>query len=165
MENMLIISVLAKNRFGALTRVSNVFSRRGVNIKQITAGETTTKGISRITILVTGDDLDYKQLDKQLKKIEDVVDAVILPMEKAITKELLLVKIKYTNDSLKLIQDKLFECSGKIVSFDSEVLVGQIVGSSRRIDNFLQEIKDFKIIEMCRSGVTALDVSNKTFNI
>ena len=90
MENMLIISVLAKNRFGALTRVSNVFSRRGVNIKQITAGETTTKGISRITILVTGDDLDYKQLDKQLKKIEDVVDAVILPMEKAITKELLL---------------------------------------------------------------------------
>ena len=165
MEEMMIISVLVKNRFGALTRVSNVFSRRGINIKQLTVSELSTPSISRITILTSGEDLDYKQLDKQLKKIEDVYDAVIMPQDKTLSKELLLVKIKYTPQSLRTIQDVLFESSGKIVTFDEHMLIGQIVGSGRRIDEFLAASTQFDVLEICRSGVTALDLSHQTFNI
>lgn len=165
-DNRIIISVLAKNKKGALVRVSNVFTRRGINIKQLTVAEGRNPEISRITILITDDgDLDHKQLDKQLRKIEYVLDAVILPYEKTISKELLLVKIKYNLDELKELQETLFDWSGKIISFDADCLVGQIVASNGQINEFLDKIKGLNIVEISRSGVTALDISHKTFNI
>ncbi len=165
MEEYKIISVLVKNRFGVLTRVSNVFSRRGVNIKQLTVAETTTPGVSRITILVVAGDTDFSQFDKQLMKIEDVKAAVTLDYDDAISRELLLVKFKYDKSNQSAIQEHLQKFSAKIISFDSEVIVGRMEGSTRRIDEFICGSKDYEIVEMSRSGVTALDKLNKTFRI
>ncbi len=163
-DNRVVVSVLVKNRQGALLRVSNVFTRRGINIKQLTVAETRNPDYSRITVLVIDDgNFDHWHITTQLNKVEYVVDAVILPYEKTISKELLLIKIAYTEKELKDLQEVLFDHSGKIISFDSKNLVGQIVGSNAKIDTFLQKIAKFKIVEICRSGVTALDISHKTF--
>lgn len=164
-DNRVIVSVLVKNQRGALMRVSNVFSRRGVNILQLTVAENTDPEISRITVLINDDgELDHKQIDKQLRKIEYVIDAVIMPYEKTISKELLLVKIRYENSSMKELQEKLFECSGKIISFDNNTLIGQIVASNGQINEFLQDMENFDIVEMSRSGVTALELQHTTFD-
>ncbi|MFI3114628.1 MAG: acetolactate synthase small subunit [Clostridia bacterium] len=164
-DNRVIVSVLVKNQRGALMRVSNVFSRRGVNILQLTVAENTNPEISRITVLINDDgELDHKQIDKQLRKIEYVIDAVIMPYEKTISKELLLVKIRYENSSMKELQEKLFECSGKIISFDNNTLIGQIVASNGQINEFLQDMENFDIVEMSRSGVTALELQHTTFD-
>lgn len=163
-DNRVVVSVLVKNKQGALVRVSSVFSRRAVNIKQLTVAETSNPEISRITILVTDDgELDHKQIDKQLRKIEYVIDAVILPYEKTISKELLLVKINYCKEKLKEVQEKLFDFSGKIVAFDETSLTGQIVASNGQIDEFLLEMQTFDVVEISRSGVTALGLEDKTF--
>lgn len=164
MDNRIIISVLVNNKKGALMRVSNVFTRRGINIRQLTVAEGTSAEISRITIQISDDgDLDHKQLDKQLRKNEDVLDAVILKYADTISKELLLVKLNYSAEMLKQISEKLFEYSGKILSFDDKCLIGQIVASSHHIDAFLNEISNFDLIESSRSGVTSLDINHKTF--
>lgn len=166
MDNRIIVSVLVNNKRGALMRVSNVFTRRGINIRQLTVAEGRNSQISRITIQVDDDgDLDHKQLDKQLRKNEDVLDAVILKYEDTISRELLLVKMNYSAELLKQISEKLFEYSGKILSFDDKCLIGQIVASSHHIDTFLNEISNFDIVEISRSGVTSLDIAHKTFII
>ncbi len=164
-DNRVIVSVLVKNKRGALMRVSNVFSRRGVNILQLTVAENTDPEISRITVLINDDgELDHKQIDKQLRKIEYVIDAVIMPYETTISKELLLVKIRYEISSMKELQEKLFASSGKIISFDNDTLIGQIVASNGQINEFLQNLEGFDIVEMSRSGVTALQLQNSTFD-
>lgn len=157
MEDLKIITMSIKNRFGALTRVSNVFARRGINIRQLTTAETTTEGLSRITILTTDVNADFEQLKKQLNKIEDVVEAVVLDYKNSISKEILLVRFKYEKSNLELIQERIFQYSGKIVSFNTKSLVIQIVAGPKKIDRFLQEIKEFEMIEMSRSGTTSID--------
>lgn len=160
MEDLKIITMSIKNKFGALTRVSNVFARRGINIRQLTTAETTTEGISKITILTTDVNADFEQLKKQLNKIEDVVEAVVLDYKNSISKEVLLIRFKYEKSNLELIQEKIFSYSGRIVSFNTHSLVVQIVAGPKKVDRFLKEInglKDFEILEMSRSGTTSLD--------
>lgn len=163
-DNRVIVSVLVKNRQGALMRVSSVFTRRSINIKQLTVAETLNPEISRITILIIDDGtFDYWHINSQLQKVEYVMDSVILPYGDTICEELLLIKIAYKEEHLKEIQDILFSFSGKIVSFDKTNLVGEIVASNERIDEFLYVIDKFNVVERCRSGVTALNQLHKTF--
>lgn len=163
-DNRIIISVLVKNKKGALVRVSNVFTRRGVNIKQLTVAENTNPEVSRITILISDDgDLDHKQLDKQLRKIEYVLDAVILPYKDTISEELLLIKFNYTEESLRQLQKTLFEYSGKIVTFDKRRILGEIVATNEKINEFLAAVEGYDIVEISRSGVTAVDGRHETF--
>lgn len=156
MEELKVISILAKNKFGALTRVANVFARRGINIKQLTAAETTTDGVSKITILTTDVNADFFQLEKQLNRIEDVKGAITMDYSKSISKEIILIRVGYNESNLEQIQDILFAFSGKIVSFNTESLVGQVVGNTKNIEKFLDAIKEFNITEMSRSGITSL---------
>ncbi|MFI3226371.1 MAG: acetolactate synthase small subunit [Clostridia bacterium] len=163
-DNRVIVSVLVKNKKGALMRVSNVFSRRGINIRQLTVAENTNPEISRISILIEDDgDLDHKQIDKQLRKIEYVIEAVIVPYNEAISKELLLIKFNYTNETLGKLQKKLFEFGGKIIAFDNKRLLGEIVDSNERINEVLVAMQDFDVVEISRSGVTAVDGRHETF--
>ncbi len=165
MEDLKVVSILVKDRCGVLTRVSNVFARRGVNIKQLTVSETTTEYVARITILTDGNGVDIAQLQKQLKKIEDVQDAIILDYEQTISSEILLVRVQYTQEDLEQIQEMIIDYNGRIVTFNTETVVGRIVGSTTKIDEFIHKIRAFQIIEMSRSGITSLDKSGTIFHI
>lgn len=161
-----LFSVLVKNRFGAMMRVSNVFSRRGINIRKIVVEETYDPEISVISLMVTGDDMDTVQLDKQLQKIEDVVDCSVVPVESELSEyetEMLCVKILRKKVNQEEIEKFFFDRMVKILYVDEENITARMVGSSDEIDKFIKDICDFKILEMFRSRVSALDYINKTF--
>ena len=92
-----VFSILVSNRFGVLTRVSSMFTRRGFNIDTLTVGETESPEFSRITISMRGDEYSKTQIIKQLSKLHDVKQVQIMERDETVTRELLLIKIK--NDS------------------------------------------------------------------
>ncbi|MDR2655177.1 MAG: acetolactate synthase small subunit [Oscillospiraceae bacterium] len=154
-----VLSLLVSNHFGVLNRVTSIFSRRTCNIVSLTVAETLNPEISRITILIEAD-LDMGlQLEKILQKQEDVIKAEIFPVTELISRELLLIKIKY--DNLYLLENRLDElkqqCSPKVID-RTESTVTILVSSERsRINQFILDMRDFNIIELCRTGVASLN--------
>lgn len=158
MKSQQIISLLVHNHPGVLLRVTSLFTRRGFNIDSLTVSETNDTDYSRMTIVIQGDDFTAKQFINQALKIDDVKKAVILNSD-AVCAELMLIKVK-GNDVSKITaiaQEKgltVKDISGDIVTILA-------VGSS---DEELQQIStyfsDFDIIELVRTGLTALQKGN-----
>jgi len=154
-----ILSLLVSNHFGVLTRVTNLFSRRGFNIKELTVGETRDPALSRITILTEGDERTVEQIKKQLAKLEDVKVVAAFPREDTVSRELLLVKVKCGDDrpeSLKTIEER----GGKILDVSDGSAVAEYTGSTEEIDNFIAGLGE--VLELCRTGVTALQTGKAT---
>lgn len=152
-----VISVYVDNTFGVLTRVTSMFTRRGFNIDSLTVGETEDLKYSRITITMSGDELARAQLISQLKKLHNVKKVEFLGGETTIERELMLIKIK--NDA-KTRQDVLASVNifrAKIIDYSPTALCIEITGDSSKIDAFIDVIKPIGIIEMCRTGVVALE--------
>lgn len=90
----LILSILVHNSAGVLTRVSGLFSRRGYNIDSLTVGPTSNEGISRMTVVAHGNQQILEQIEKQLRKLEDVLEVFALPIETSVYRELVLIKVE-----------------------------------------------------------------------
>jgi acetolactate synthase-1/3 small subunit len=156
MDKKHTISVLVENKFGVLARVAGLFSGRGYNISSLTVNETHDPSISKMTIVTSGDDAILEQIDKQLNKLIDVIKVTDLTGSKFIERELALIKVKAPCDKrAEIIQvTEIFE--GKIISVHKEELGIEIQGRAEKIDNFIQLISDFEIIEIARSGRVAM---------
>lgn len=151
------ISVLVANRFGVLARVAGLFSGRGYNISSLTVNETNDPHVSKMTIVTTGDDAVLEQIDKQLRKLVDVIRVDDLTGMRFIERELALFKIKADTPDAKsqLIQlVQIFE--GTFVSVHPGEFGVEISGRSDKIDNFMNMVAEFGIIEMARSGRVAI---------
>jgi acetolactate synthase-1/3 small subunit len=151
------ISVLVENKFGVLARVAGLFSGRGYNISSLTVNETNDPAISKMTIVTSGDAAILEQIDKQLRKLIDVIRVEDLTGYHFVERELALFKIKADTPERKaeLIQIvQLF--SGTFVSVHPGEFGVEISGRSDKIDNFMEMVKDFGIIEMARSGRVAI---------
>lgn len=151
------ISVLVANRFGVLARVAGLFSGRGYNITSLTVHETEDPQYSKMTIVTTGDDAVLEQIDKQLRKLIDVVDVTDLTGSRFVEREMALLRLKTATreEQTQLIQ--LVEIfNGTIVSVSKGELGVEIAGKSDRIDNFVELVRDFGILEMARSGRVAI---------
>ncbi len=151
------ISVLVANRFGVLARVAGLFSGRGYNIKSLTVHETADSRYSRMTIVTLGDEAILEQIDKQLRKLEDVLEVDDLTGRRFVEREIALIKIKTASreEQSQLIQlVGIFD--GKIVSVSLGELAVELTGRSDRIDNFISLVRDFGIIDMARSGRVAI---------
>lgn len=155
-----VLSLLVSNHFGVLTRVTNLFSRRGFNIKSLAVGETERPSLSRITILTDGDENKSDQIQKQLNKLYDVKQTFALPTDALILRELLLIKLKNTDETALLT---LLEKSGakKLAEADS-FLIAELTGPRKEIDAFVKQAEPFGILEMCRTGEAALENSKNT---
>jgi len=147
-----ILSVLVSNHFGVLTRVTNLFSRRGYNIKGLSVGETEDPKYSRITIITEGDEQMLVQIKHQLLKLHDVKAASVLPFEESVSRELLIIK---TRDS-KQVRDYLAKPLCTVLDESEGCLVVEITGESEEINNFICEMRTHGILEICRTGVIAL---------
>lgn len=147
-----ILSVLVSNHYGVLTRVTNLFGRRGYNIKGLSVGETENPNYSRITIITEGDEQLLIQIQKQLSKLHDVKAAKVLPFDESISRELLLVKVKKSDILYSKIKN--FPCT--ILDDDNECTIIEVTGDSEIIEKFINKIKDLGILEISRTGVTAL---------
>lgn len=151
-----IISVLVENKFGVLAHIAGLFSSRGFNIDSLTVGETQDPTVSRMTIVVTGDDRTLEQVEKQLNKLIDVIKVQDLTQEKHVERELILIKINCTPQTRSEIIQIANIFNARIVDFTRKSIVVELVGSQDKITAFIDLVKVFGIRELSRTGRIAI---------
>ena len=151
-----VFQLLADNTSGVLSRISGLFSRRGYNIESITAGATADPRYSRITIVASGDELILDQIEKQLLKLEDVLDIKKLEPGMSVTRELILVKIRAKDNERQPIMNVTEIFHGKIVDVAHDSMVIELVGHQDKLDAFLDLLDGYEILELARTGITGL---------
>lgn len=161
-----VVSAIVENKPGVLHSVSNLFRRRNFNIESITVGATEERDLSRITITVTADEKTLDQVVKQLDKLVDVVGVAELEPDSIVTRELALVKInvpssKERSDAINCVQ--VFR--GRVVDVSPDSLMVEITGTSDKIDAFVNLMRTFGIIELARTGITALSRGARAVSI
>lgn len=157
------ISILVANKFGVLARVAGLFSGRGYNISSLTVNETDDPAFSKMTIVTVGDEQILEQIDKQLRKLVDVVKVDDRTGGRFIERELALFKIRADTPESKsqLIQlVQIFE--GTFVSVHPGEFGVEISGRSDKIDNFMSMVSEFGILDMARSGRVAISRDEET---
>lgn len=156
------LAVLVRNQFGVLNRVTSMFRRRQFNISALTVSETESAEFSRITVVFDGDERNKQQLINQLYKLPDVCSASELNNDNSVSCELMLIKMEnsaQTRDDI-LTAAKAFEA--KIVDYSREAVIFQLTAESRRIDDFINLMRDYKILEICRTGCVSLEKGAST---
>ncbi|MDD4895081.1 MAG: acetolactate synthase small subunit [Candidatus Omnitrophica bacterium] len=151
-----IISVLVENKFGVLTRVAGLFSARGFNINSLTVGETEDPTVSRMTIVVKGDDKTLDQVKKQLNKLIDIITVKDLTKKGFIDRELLLFKIKVNAENKAKVAGYLDKHHAKILHSGANSITVEFVGDPERVLKLLDELKEYSISDMVRTGRIAL---------
>ena len=155
--NKFVIAVYVENRFGVLTRVTSMFTRRGFNIDALTVGETESPAYSRITISMSGDGYARDQMINQLRKLFNVKKVEVLEPEHSINRELMLMKVKNSSENRQDILSAVDIFRSKIIDYSTEALCIEITGDPSKIDAFVEIMKPFGIIELCRTGIVALE--------
>ena len=150
------ISVVVQNRFGVLTRIAGLFSGRGFNIDTLNVGPTQNDKISRMTIVVVGNDQVLEQVVKQLKKLVDVLEVHDFKDGDVIDRELILLRVKATAAARPEVMQICDIFRAKIVDVQSSSLSIEVTGDESKIDKFLQLMKPFGVLELSRTGRIAL---------
>ena len=150
------IAILVNNQFRVLNRVTSMFRRRQFNITSLTVSETESEEFSRITVQSEGDEIKKEQLINQLYKLPDVVSIAELDNLDTVNRELLLIKVKNDPNVRGEVSAASDAYEGKIVDYTKDSIIIQMIGDSRKIDNFVTLMKDFGILEICRTGVVSL---------
>ena len=150
------ISVLVENRFGVLAHISGLFSARGFNIDSLAVGETEDPTISRMTIVVSGDDRTLEQVTKQLNRLIDVIRVEDLSNRDFIDRELLLFKIETTSKNKDEVKKILKETSAKIIDERKSILTVEVSGSKEDINTLFERLAKYRIKELVRTGRIAL---------
>jgi len=156
------ISVLVENKFGALARIAGLFSGRGYNIESLTVNHTHDPNLSRMTIVTKGTDEVLEQIEKQLNKLVDVVDVTDLNASDYLELELAIIKVRTTALTRVAIVQLVELFHGYIPNVNKDELCIAISGSPQKIEHFLTLISDFKIIEIARTGSTAVTRASGT---
>ena len=156
-----IIAVYVENKSGVLTRVAGMFTRRGFNIDTLTVGETERQEYSRITICMQGDAYAKEQLVNQLKKLM-VVKKVEVLEDEPIKRELMLIKVKNDSANRSEIMTAVDVFRASVIDYSPESMCMEVTGNPSKIDAFVKLMQPFGILEMCRTGIVALDRGVKT---
>jgi acetolactate synthase-1/3 small subunit len=150
------ISALVENKFGVLARVAGMISGRGYNIETLNVAPTHDAALSRITLVLKGDDAALDLCAKQLRKLVNVVEVDDFKEEQAVARELVLVKVRAdskTRPEILQIQD-IFRA--KIVNMSAETLMIEATGDEDKVDAFLRLLEPFGVIDLARTGRLAL---------
>ena len=156
------ISVLLEDKPGALARIATMFARRGFNIDSLAVGPTEIPEISRMTIVVNVDELPLEQVTKQLNKLVEVLKIVELEEGAAVSRELVLIKIKADVASRSQIIEIVQLFRGKTVDVHNDSLVIEATGSPDKLAALLEMLKPYGIRELVQSGVVALGRGSKS---
>ena len=149
------ISVLVENKFGVLARVSGMFSGRGFNIDTLNVAPTHDASLSRITAVLKGDDSALDLCIKQLRKLVNVVDVVDFTEGQAVSRELVLIKVKADSKTRSEIMQISDIFRTKIVNVSHESLIIEMTGDDAKVVAFLKLIEPFGILELARTGALA----------
>ena len=160
-NNKFVIAVYVDNQAGVLTRVTGMFTRRGFNIDALTVGETERPEYSRITICMSGDKYVQEQLINQLKKLL-VVKKVEVLSEEPIKRELMLIKVKNEAQFRQEIMTAVDVFRASVIDYSTEGMCIEVTGNPSKIDAFVKLMQPFGILEMCRTGIVALERGSAT---
>ena len=152
-----VISLLVDNSNGVLARVASLFCRRGFNIDSLTVSATNDPAVSRITVTITSDDKALKQLILQTERLEVTRQVFVLDGEKSLERELLLLKVASDVHNRSELRELASIYKAKIIDLSPDSMVFELIGKPDKIDAFLKMFTDYKILEQCRTGVTALE--------
>ena len=151
-----VFSLLVDNNPGVLSRVSGLFSRRGYSIDSITAGVTADPRFTRITIVASGDELILSQIEKQVRKLEDVIEIKVLHPEDSEYRELIMVKVRANKTERTEIISVADIFRAKIVDVEKDSLMVELTGNGSKVDAFLELLEGYEILELARTGITGL---------
>ena len=157
MEKKEVLSVLVDNHSGVLARVASLFGRRGYNIDSLTVSATNDPHISRITIVVSGDEAVISQIISQNRKLVENRDIFALNENRSLLREILLVKLAAKESKSNDIREVADTYRAEIVDISVDHMIVELTGAPTKIDAFLEVIKEYDILEMCRTGITALE--------
>ena len=160
--NRYTIAILVRNQFGVLNRITSMFRRRQFNISCLTVSETESAEYSRITVLFGGDEGNKNQLVNQLYKLPDVISIKEFDNENTVSCELLLIKVVNCAENREEIRAAADAFNAKTVDYTKKSIVMQLTDSRRRIDDFINLMRDFNILEICRTGIVSLERGEST---
>ena len=161
MNEKFSVSILVTNQPGVMTRIASLFSQRDFNVDTFTSGKTENNKYARITITASGDSRKKDQMLKQLSKLYDVKNVELMHPENTILRELLIVKIGATGEKLREVLDASSVFRSKVVDMSPGSVCVELTGETSKIDAFLNYIKDYDILEFCRTGLIAVERGKK----
>ena len=156
-----VISLLVDNHNGVLARVSSLFCRRGFNIDSLTVSATNDPAVSRITVTLHGDDAAISQLILQTERLEVTRQIFELDPDKSLQRELLLLKVACDAGNRAALREISSIYKAKIIDLSPDSMIFELTGKPDKIDAFLAMLRDYDILELCRTGVTALERGGK----
>jgi acetolactate synthase-1/3 small subunit len=156
------VVAMVEDRPGVLTRVASLFRRRGFNIDSLAVGGTEEQGISRMTIVVDGDDGILQQVEHQLYKLIDVVKVTNLSMEEAVSRELALIKVRCGTLNRREVLDIVEIFRAQVIDVSPETLIIQVVGEEERLNALLDNLRPYGVMEMVRTGRIAMARGEQT---
>ncbi|MGK0440508.1 MAG: acetolactate synthase-1/3 small subunit [Pseudohongiellaceae bacterium] len=160
-----IISVLLENEPGALSRVVGLFSQRAYNIETLNVAPTEDPTLSRLTLTTVGNDSKIEQIIKHLNRLIDVVKLVDLSEGSHVERELMLIKVKATGAQRAEIKRTTDIFRGQIVDVGSTLYTIQILGTSDKLNAFIEALGEAAIIEVVRSGVSGIARGDKALTL
>ena len=157
------LSILVENTPGVLSQVSRLFSRKGYNIDSIASGTTEDPKVTRITIVMNGDDATIEQLAAQLRKLLCVISVKVLSTEDAVQRELVLVKVKAeTKDKRDEVLQIVSVFRASVVDISRETLTISILGDENKSGALMDLLADFGLMEVVRTGIIAIERGVRT---
>lgn len=155
--NRFVIAAYVENKYGVLTRVASLFMRKGFNIDSLSVGETESHEYSRITLTASGDNATRDQMVNQMQKLHNVKRVMVLDENSSLERELMFVKVKNTPENRAEVMAASEIYRGKIVDYSPDTLCVELTGDPSKINAFVTLMKPLGIVELCRTGVVALE--------
>ena len=159
-----ILSILAENEAGALSRIAGLFSARGYNIESLTVAPTEDPSLSRMTILTRGSDEVLEQITKQLNKLIEVLKIVELEPDSSVRRELMLIKIKADPASRSQIIEIVQLFRGKTIDVHNDSMTIEATGSPDKLEALLEMLKPYGVRELVQSGLVALGRGSRSLS-
>ena len=158
-----ILSVLVENRSGVLARTAGLFARRGFNIESLAVGETDNPAVSRMTIVVDGDEREAEQVGKQMSKLVDVIKVKTLEAEASTRRELALVKVRASEPTRSPVFDIVSIMKANVVDLSPTTLTVEICDRPERVNLLLDMLVPYGIAELARTGMVAMQKGSGEF--
>lgn len=162
--NKYTLAVLVRNKFGVLNRVTSMFRRRQFNINALTVSETEDSELSRITVVFEGTDIKKEQLKNQLVKLPDVRTIKEFDNSNSISRELLLVKMDNNAKTRADIIAAANAFNATTVDYSKHSIMLQLCDTTEKIDDFVDIMREFTILEICRTGSVSLEKGSRTIS-
>jgi acetolactate synthase-1/3 small subunit len=151
------LSVLVEDESGALSRISGLFARRGFNIESLAVGPAENRGVSRLTMVVEGDDGTLEQMSKQLNKLVNVLGVIDLSTIPAVERELMLLKVSAPPQNRSAIFDLVQVFRAKVVDVADDAMTLEVVGDPGKLVALERLLETYGILEIARTGKVALE--------